>query len=296
MEHLINFCMKRHIVNHIWSFSLPHDIWPWVALTDHIKVIGCSFNFIGLCIIEHVLLGSEALRSRCLLLDDVTYFLALWSICWRYDKLLSVTTHFVTWFLTSWHTLWYTLTLLHSFWRHVVIGGVMTYFPYLLRSWLTLWCPDALSVFFTSLNIFWCFDILFNVQMYFPYFFCYDVLFDVIIKYFFNMMTYFTYFLTSWHTYRRHAVFSILINIKIYILASWRILYILSILVDAMRYFYIMTYCVTSWHTYHTFWRYYVLFLRHDMLFISWCTFWCYDIFAYSIIYLLWVMKYLLTY
>ena len=24
---------KTHIVNHIWSFSLPRDIWPWVALT-----------------------------------------------------------------------------------------------------------------------------------------------------------------------------------------------------------------------------------------------------------------------
>ena len=33
MEHLIKCCMNRiYIVNHIWSFSLPHDIWPWVGI------------------------------------------------------------------------------------------------------------------------------------------------------------------------------------------------------------------------------------------------------------------------
>ena len=29
-----------HIVNHIWSFSLPHYIRPWVALKGKIKIIG----------------------------------------------------------------------------------------------------------------------------------------------------------------------------------------------------------------------------------------------------------------
>ena len=38
---LINFCMQHtHIVNHIWSFSLPHYIRPGVALKGQIKIIG----------------------------------------------------------------------------------------------------------------------------------------------------------------------------------------------------------------------------------------------------------------
>ena len=31
---------ETHIVNHIW-FSLPHDMFPWVALKGQIKIIGC---------------------------------------------------------------------------------------------------------------------------------------------------------------------------------------------------------------------------------------------------------------
>ena len=55
----------------IWSFSLPHDI--WVTLNGQIKVIECPLNFIGLCIIDHVLLDSGALRPRGLLLIDNIY-------------------------------------------------------------------------------------------------------------------------------------------------------------------------------------------------------------------------------
>ena len=29
-----------HIVNNLWSFSLPHYIRPWVALKGQIKIIG----------------------------------------------------------------------------------------------------------------------------------------------------------------------------------------------------------------------------------------------------------------
>ena len=36
------------------DFQFTHDIWPWVALKGQIKVIGYSFNLIGLCIIDHV--------------------------------------------------------------------------------------------------------------------------------------------------------------------------------------------------------------------------------------------------
>ena len=46
-EHLIQFCMKHSIVNHIWSFSLPRDIWPWVALKGQIKVIECSLGCVS---------------------------------------------------------------------------------------------------------------------------------------------------------------------------------------------------------------------------------------------------------
>ena len=38
---------ETHIVNHIWSFSLPHDIWPWVVLKGQIKVIWCSLDCVS---------------------------------------------------------------------------------------------------------------------------------------------------------------------------------------------------------------------------------------------------------
>ena len=57
---LSNFVWNAYIVNHIWSFNLPHDIWPWVALKGQLKVI-------GLCIIDHAFLDSGALRPRGLL-------------------------------------------------------------------------------------------------------------------------------------------------------------------------------------------------------------------------------------
>ena len=30
---------ETHTVNHVWSFSLPHYIGPWVALKGQIKII-----------------------------------------------------------------------------------------------------------------------------------------------------------------------------------------------------------------------------------------------------------------
>ena len=38
---------ETHIVNPIWYFSLPHDISPWVALKDQIKVSGCSLGCVS---------------------------------------------------------------------------------------------------------------------------------------------------------------------------------------------------------------------------------------------------------
>ena len=32
-----------HIVNHIWSFSLPYDIWPWVADSGAVRLRGLLF-------------------------------------------------------------------------------------------------------------------------------------------------------------------------------------------------------------------------------------------------------------
>ena len=60
MEHFIKFGMKHIYSKSLWSSSLPHDIWPWVALKGQIKVI-------GLCIIDHVLLDRGAVRLRGLL-------------------------------------------------------------------------------------------------------------------------------------------------------------------------------------------------------------------------------------
>ena len=37
----------KHIVNHIWSFILPRDILPWVALKGQIKVMWCSLGCVS---------------------------------------------------------------------------------------------------------------------------------------------------------------------------------------------------------------------------------------------------------
>ena len=69
----MQFFINTVIIYYIWSFSLHHDISPWVALKGQIKVIWCSS--IGLYIIFSVLLDSGAVRSRGLLFS----FLA-WSL------------------------------------------------------------------------------------------------------------------------------------------------------------------------------------------------------------------------
>ena len=128
MEHLIEFCINTYIVNHIWSFSLPCDIWLWVALKHQIKVI----VFIGLSIIDNVFIRQRSCQAERHLVDGMTCFGrhdALFDVmtcfgrhdalfdfmtCFgRHDALFDVMTHFLTsWrdldvinFLTSWRVL-----------------------------------------------------------------------------------------------------------------------------------------------------------------------------------------------
>ena len=38
-HHMMKVCMENiYIVSHIWPFSLPDKIWPWMTLQDQIKV------------------------------------------------------------------------------------------------------------------------------------------------------------------------------------------------------------------------------------------------------------------
>ena len=108
---------NAYIVNHIWSFSLPHDIWPWVALKGQIKVIVCSFNFIGLyhrpCIIRQRFLRPIGLLlimvMMIVLVNSVVLMVWLTSLIVIYDFIQSdiyiLCLLFRTWFYASqlWH-------------------------------------------------------------------------------------------------------------------------------------------------------------------------------------------------
>ena len=67
-----------------------------MAFKGHIKVIGCSFNFIGLCIIDHVLLDSGALRPIGLLYCIILLLLYLYIIQHQYLTVLSLELHIET--------------------------------------------------------------------------------------------------------------------------------------------------------------------------------------------------------
>ena len=65
MEHLIKFCMK-HIHSKLYVVI---QLTPWhLTLGGTERSNQCHWVFIGLYIIDHVLLDSGAVRSRCLLL------------------------------------------------------------------------------------------------------------------------------------------------------------------------------------------------------------------------------------
>ena len=67
MEYFITFCMRRLYSKSCMVFQFTPWHFTFEALKCQIKVIGCSFNFVGLCVIDHVLLDSGALRPRGLL-------------------------------------------------------------------------------------------------------------------------------------------------------------------------------------------------------------------------------------
>ena len=61
---------ETHMVSHIWSFSLPHDIWPWMTFKGQIKVIECLMGYISW--IVHVM-------------TKVYMKHILWSFSWLHD-------------------------------------------------------------------------------------------------------------------------------------------------------------------------------------------------------------------